>query len=1101
MDFKQHITASKPFEDLRARLRAPEKNELISVRGVAGSLMALVCASVFDERKSQILLVVPDAEWGERLRDDCAMLLGETQVKYLGPRPAHHAESLDVTSSIARVETLKALTLGQDVVVVAPAQSITARVPHPDQFTKNTVDLRTNTQQSFTTLIDTLADLGFERKQFVEGYGDFSVRGGIIDVFPFIGENPLRVEFWGDTVESIREFDILSQRSMRELEAATIVPDAGRNGNDGPGLGAIILDYLKSDALIFLDEPELIRREVEELKGGNTTLSWNEIEIELGKFPRVVHSMLKQGDRAIDFGTTRQPSFNGSIKTLTQKMTELSRQGIQTYLTCDTKEEADRLRELIEEEQPLLPLKPETDIVQFLSETVHSGFIFPAARVAVFTEHEIFGRIKRRGLVRRRKFKGFTQTELQKLKRNDFVVHADYGIGRFVGLQKISVRGAEQEVMKILYLENDVVYVNLNYIDRVQKYASNEGHIPKLTKLGAPDWERLKARAKHRVKDIARDLIHLYALRKKEKGFAFSSDTHWQKEMEAAFVYEDTTDQAQATIDTKRDMESEAPMDRLICGDVGFGKTEVAVRAAFKAVQDGKQVAILVPTTILAQQHFHTFKDRLGQYPVRIEFISRFKNRKEQTTVVEGLRTGATDIIIGTHRLLSNDVHFKNLGLLVIDEEHRFGVAAKEKLRRMKTSVDTLTLTATPIPRTLHFSLMGARDISLINTPPRNRLPIITEIADVDWKLIREAILKEVHRGGQVYFIHDRIQRIEEMKSLLEEHVPGVRFAVAHGQMLGHQLEKIMVDFLERKYDVLISTKIIESGIDIPNVNTIVINRADRFGLAELYQLRGRVGRSNVQAYAYLLTPPSSTLSKEALRRLQAIEEFTELGSGFNLAMRDLEIRGTGNLLGAEQSGFIMEMGFEMYERIVREAVEELRREEFGETVPSATPSPHIPTTVEADIDAYIPEPYVESDSERLELYRTLSRLTRTDDVKALRLELRDRFGEYPPEVGNLLQLVELRILGARWGITRIHIDGEGIRLSLPDADNTEFYEETNGLPSMFRQLMSVVSERAAGAFRLKQEKKSLTLNIESITGNNRAESITMLLETFQQTP
>jgi transcription-repair coupling factor (superfamily II helicase) len=714
-----------------------------------------------------------------------------------------------------------------------------------------------------------------------------------------------------------------------------------------------------------------------------------------------------------------------------------------------------------------------------MTEALHLGFVFPPSRLALFTEHQIFGRLKRRGTTKRKRFKGFSQKEAQQLRRGDYVVHIDYGIGRFAGLQKLKVRGVDQEVMKVLYEENDVLYVNLNFVNRVQKYASQEGHVPKLSKLGAPDWERMKARARKRIKDIARELIALYARRRTEQGFAFAPDTHWQKELEASFMYEDTPDQAKATLDVKRDMELPSPMDRLICGDVGFGKTEVAVRAAFKSVMNGKQTAILVPTTILAQQHYNTFMDRVGRYSVRVESLSRFKSKKEQETTLRGVQAGTVDILIGTHRLLSKDVQFKNLGLLVIDEEHRFGVTAKEKLRQLRATVDTLTLTATPIPRTLQFSLMGARDLSLINTPPRNRLPIVTEIAQFDLQLVREAILKELHRGGQVYFIHDRVHDIEEIQTMLNLKIPEARFHVAHGQMKGHELEKAMMEFLEKKHDVLICTKIIESGIDIPSVNTIIINRADRFGLAELYQLRGRVGRSNEQAYAYLLTPPISSLPRVTLRRLQAIQEFTELGSGFNLAMRDLEIRGAGNLLGAEQSGFIMEMGLEMYQRTVAEAVAELKEQEFdrffqGQKAQSR--SSVAETTIDADVEAYVPDIFIESDSERLDFYRRLYNVASVDQIQAMRDELRDRFGEYPEEVENLFGVVELKTLASNIGFIKVELLRNQLSLFFPPPEETRFYESDDGSAPPFQEIMAQMTRVRHYRAHLKQDGKQLKL-------------------------
>jgi transcription-repair coupling factor (superfamily II helicase) len=631
------------------------------------------------------------------------------------------------------------------------------------------------------------------------------------------------------------------------------------------------------------------------------------------------------------------------------------------------------------------------------------------------------------------------------------------------------------EVAVVLYEGKDTLYVNVSYIGKLQKYASKDGHIPKLHRLGSGEWERLKARTKKRVQDIARDLIRLYAQRKRAEGFAFPEDTPWQKELEASFMYEDTLDQARATADVKRDMEAVAPMDRLICGDVGFGKTEVAVRAAFKAVLGGRQVAVLVPTTILAMQHAATFIDRAGRYGLTIESLSRFRNKKEQQDILNRLSEGRVDIVIGTHRLLSRDVVFRNLGLLIIDEEHRFGVAAKEKLRKLRTEVDTLALTATPIPRTLHFSLMGARDLSVIATPPRNRLPIITEIAQWNDDLLREAILKEIRRAGQVYVVHDRIQNIDEVTARLRGLLPDVRFAVAHGQMSAHELENVMMTFLERHVDVLVSTKIIESGLDIPNVNTIIVNRADRFGMAELYQLRGRVGRSNVQAYAFLLTPPISILPRTTLQRLQALQEFNELGSGFNLAMRDLEIRGAGNLLGAEQSGFIEAMGFETYTRILEEAVRELKEEEFRdlfEHVPAHTPAAR-DVIVEAEFDTYIPADYVGSDQERLSMYRRLYGVNDDEGLQGIAGELGDRFGKLPPEVENLLGLVRIKLVASRVGFSKVHVGTNRMDLVFPPESDSSFYESDN-----FQRLMAILSRMQREGVHLRQEDKLLTAEV-----------------------
>ncbi|MGH2574307.1 MAG: transcription-repair coupling factor, partial [Ignavibacteria bacterium] len=649
------------------------------------------------------------------------------------------------------------------------------------------------------------------------------------------------------------------------------------------------------------------------------------------------------------------------------------------------------------------------------------------------------------------------------------MVHHNYGIGKYAGLKKINVGGVEQEAVKLLYQDNDVLFVNLNSLHYIKKYSAQEGHKPKLSKLGGNEWERIKQRTKKKIQDIAKDLIMLYSKRKSIKGYKFSADTVWQKELEASFIYEDTPDQITATEDIKKDMESKNPMDRLICGDVGFGKTEVAVRASFKCVLDNKQAAVLVPTTVLAEQHYNTFKDRLSNWAVEVEHLSRFKNKKQQKDILEKLKYGKINIIIGTHRLLSKDVSFKDLGLLIIDEEQRFGVKAKEKIKMMKEIVDVLTLTATPIPRTLNFSLLGARDLSIINTPPKNRQPIHTEIINFDKKIISSAVIRELQRDGQVYFVNDKISMLEELAAIIEELVPYAKVAIAHGQMNAHQLENAMMKFLEKKYDVLLCTKIIESGLDIPSVNTIFINRADNFGLAELYQLRGRVGRSNIKSYAYLITPPHSSLTKQAIRRLHALEEFTELGSGMNLALRDLEIRGAGNLLGKEQSGFISELGFDTYLQILDEAVKDLKletgliKEAVGDEM----------VIIESDVSAFIPEFYIEDENTRLDVYQRLSRITSFNDLESVKLELLDRFGKFPQEVDSLIKQVELKILSPGLGFEKISIHKDKAEFYFSLNDNELF---TSG---RFEKVMNYLSERNSSGVKLLQTKKSLMLKYQ----------------------
>ena len=717
-----------------------------------------------------------------------------------------------------------------------------------------------------------------------------------------------------------------------------------------------------------------------------------------------------------------------------------------------------------------------------LPESIHSGFVFPDNRIVVYTEHQIFGRYFKQLKKKKKKFRGLTFDELKELHLGDYIVHRDFGIGIYSGLKKIRVGNNEQEVVKLSYQGGDTVFLNLNYVNVIKKYSGTEGHKPKLTKLGGGEWDRIKARTKKKVKDIAKDLIILYAKRKSESGYTFSPDSHWQRELEANFLYEDTPDQIFSTEDVKKDMESENPMDRLICGDVGFGKTEVAVRAAFKAILDNKQVAILVPTTILAVQHYNTFRDRLNAFAVEVESISRLKPRKEQKKILQRLEVGKINLIIGTHRILSKDINFKDLGLLIIDEEQRFGVKAKEKLRSLKPNLDTLTLTATPIPRTLNFSLLGARDLSIINTPPKNRKPIITEIINLDWKLIRDVIRKEFDRNGQIYFVNDKISNLDILGDKLKQHVPEAKIGIAHGQMDGKELEDVVVNFIEKRLNVLLCTKIIESGLDIPNVNTIIINNANMYGLAELYQLRGRVGRSDVQAYAYFVSPPTGKLTRTAIRRLQAIEEYTELGSGFNLAMRDMEIRGVGNLLGKDQSGFVQQMGFEMFISIIDEAVTELKENEFKELFKNEKALKRIDdkiqkkaeengTIFENDLNALIPKDYINNDTERLNIYKRLYELNNLNKLNSLKYELKDRFGEYLEDVENLFKVVELKIIASNIGLEKINLNNRELTFYFPQDKNHRIYKS-----DFFTKIIEKISFEKTNQYELIDDKNKLII-------------------------
>lgn len=1101
------IEQSSQFSQLVGSLSSITPGNVISFGGVAGSLLAVVVSSLADRSGKQVLVIGDDRSRAEQLYDDVILLHAGSARLFvadgsLGTQRSLHPRNMEAGS------TLRSLAESMIDIVIATASSLLLPVPRPGLLRSASIAIDAGKELSLSNVVQQLNDAGFERKDFVGISGEYSLRGGILDVFSHAGEHPIRVEFFGDTVESIREFDPLSQRSLREISAATIAPRLFATDQAQPALSAdvSVIEYLNKDALVLTIEPDLVWKEAgttietEGLLSANALLEQiaRHIEIHCVSFSRVPD--------LIDFKAVMQPSFNGNIKLLREHILELRRKQIDLTIACDGQTELSRLRELVcepatdsvfgEESPPSEEELKQLRGVEFVHPSLHGGFLLPELNVACYTEHQVFGRQKRRGRMRKLRQRGFSRKEVQQLHKGDFVVHEDFGIGRFDGLRRIRVRDVEQEVMKLLYEEKDTLYVNLNYLNKVKKYSSKEGHIPKLTRLGTQEWDKLRARAKRRIQDIARDLIRLYAQRRSSPGHAFQADTPWQKELEASFVYEDTFDQAKATMDVKRDMEQQFPMDRLVCGDVGFGKTEVAVRAAFKSVLDGKQVAVLVPTTILALQHFNTFVDRMARFSVNVGDLSRLKSKREQHEILQRLQTGALDIIIGTHRLLSKDVLFKDLGLLIIDEEHRFGVAAKEKLRRLRATVDTLTLTATPIPRTLHFSLMGARDLSIIATPPRNRLPIATEIVQFDEGLVRDAIQREMGRGGQVYFVHDRITDIDVWAGKVRTIVPAARIRHAHGQMHARDLEEVMLEFQERKIDVLVCTKIIESGLDIPNVNTIIINRADRFGLSELYQLKGRVGRSNIQAYAYLLVPPISILPRTTIQRLQAVEEFTELGSGLNLAMRDLEIRGAGNLLGAEQSGFIESMGFETYTRILDEAVAELKQHEFKELFPGSeiAPRPTPETVVEVELDALIPESYVQSDTERLDIYRQMYALSTHEQLSELGEELKDRFGPFPTQVHNLLNVVRVRLAAARIGFKKVFMGKDDIEIEFPEDSDKAFYVDEE-----FQGLMTEISRLKDRGVHLKEHRGSLRLIFELRDLPKQADPIGVALDLLER--
>jgi transcription-repair coupling factor (superfamily II helicase) len=1062
------------------------KSQSTSAKTLAGSLKGLVASALWTLGDVPMMVVVPEEADVDALVHDVALFIGSDNVG--GIHGAVRQSALEAGGVVhhEQMDAISRLHEKRRFVIVASSAALTLHLPARDEISHATTTITRGETLPYEDTVTGLILSGFERTDYVAKPGEIAVRGGIVDIYPGGWENPLRIEFWGDTVESIREFEPLSQRSIREHSSVQFLSKVYHS--DDLDLSSSVLDHLDRTTVICIDAPESVesalhQREAHDVYARLT--SWTHLRIN------------PLGDADVAVRSSVQPSFGASIEQLLQGVRKLQNREFATFIGADGQQHVKRLRELcenvidqVEHDDPELAggLHTTLDVVRWLSSPVSGGFVWDDAALSCYTEHQVFGR-QRAQKRSRKQDKGFTLRELQQLHNGDFLVHEDKGLGRYLGLHTITINGSQQDCVKLEFAGGDHLFVHLNYVHKLSKYAAEEGSVPKLSKLGSAEWEKKKARAKKRIKDIARDLIKLYAQRKSQPGYAFPEDTVWQKEFEASFQYEDTPDQAKATGEVKFDMESSTPMDRLVCGDVGFGKTEVAVRAAFKAAQTGKQVAVLVPTTILAEQHGVTFRDRLHRYPVRIDVLSRFRSKAEQKEILERIKAGNADIVIGTHRLLSKDVEFKNLGLLIIDEEHRFGVSAKEKLRQLRTTIDTLTLTATPIPRTLNFSLMGARDLSVIETPPRNRLPIRTEIIQWDDETLREALSRELERGGQAFVVTDRIHDMDKLEMKIKMLIPSLRVAVAHGQMETSHLEDVMEGFLERKFDVLIATKIIESGLDIPNANTMIIQNADNFGLAELYQLRGRVGRSNTQAYCYLVIPPPHTLSRLALRRLQALEEYTDLGSGFQLAMRDLEIRGAGNLLGGEQSGFILEMGFELYQKILDEAVLELRHEEFAELFGDESKAQrdysNADIAVELDTDALLPKSYIPADTDRYEIYKRLYNANEQRQVDLTFDDMRDRFGQLPHQAEELLFAVRLRIAALPTGFVRVVLRDHTLRIELPAEDQTAWYDD------VFRRILAPMSSMSNA--RVMQSGKRVFIEVQL----GRREEALVVLEQF----
>ena len=1042
----QRIYASHPNVAGLMSLLDNKDIRTIYLKGMHASCASLFASGIFDKVPGIYVFILNDVEEAGYFYHDLVQVNGDEQILFF---PSSYRRAIkygqkDAANEILRTEVLSRLGKQESLVVVTYPDALAEKVVSCQYLSDRTLKLDVGQHIETDKITALLVEYGFEHVDYVYEPGQFATRGSILDVYSFASELPYRIDFFGDEIDSIRTFEVETQLSTEKKTTVSIVPElASASGSD-----ICFLDFIPRQTVLFIKDFLWLRERIQTVRdealspqaltayeGEQTELmnlekklvDGSEFTVKALEFKRVDfgHKPTGTPQATLEFNTSIQPIFHKNFDMVASVLTEYLQRNYKLYICSDSMKQTDRLRDIFKERGDRISFEP-------VDRTLHEGFVDHTLKCCIFTDHQIFDRFHKYNLRSDKARSGkvaLSLKELNQFEPGDYVVHIDHGIGKFAGLVRIPNGNTTQEVIKLIYQNDDVVFVSIHSLHKISKYKGKEGEQPRISKLGTGAWEKIKDRTKTKIKDIARDLIKLYSKRRQEKGFKYSPDSFLQHELEASFLYEDTPDQLKATQEVKADMESDRPMDRLVCGDVGFGKTEVAVRAAFKAVADNKQVAVLVPTTVLAYQHFQTFKKRLEGLPCKVDYLSRARTAKDTSRILKELENGDINILIGTHKIIGKTVKFKDLGLLIIDEEQKFGVSVKEKLRQIKVNVDTLTMTATPIPRTLQFSLMGARDLSVIQTPPPNRYPIQTEVHTFNEEIITEAINFEMSRNGQVFFVNNRIQNLAELKAMIQRNIPDCRVCIGHGQMQPEELEKIIFGFVNYDFDVLLATTIIESGIDIPNANTIIINQAQNFGLSDLHQMRGRVGRSNKKAFCYLLAPPLSSLTPEAKRRLQAIENFSDLGSGIHIAMQDLDIRGAGNMLGAEQSGFIADLGYETYQKILSEAVTELKNEEFADLYAEEIKAGEEKIsgeefvdecTVESDLELLFPNEYIPSSSERMLLYRELDKLELDRDVEAFKARLVDRFGKIPPEGEELIRIVPLRRLAKRLGIEKV---------------------------------------------------------------------------------